>query len=226
MYQVIRYYRQIQSDLTIPAGIRYPTTWDPASKSSEITLSNNNLTAAKNTGGTNANTTRSYKGNSAGKFYCEFGPLVEEFAQDVGIGLINANHVMQSGTLASLIGGDTNNSVAIYSDGSVYINHVVVSSTGLTWANGDGSKWGMAVDLDAKLIWFRKNAGNWNGSGAANPATGAGGISFAGMNLVAPYYVGAGAITDVVFPDSVTVNFGATAYANAAPSGFGNWLDG
>jgi hypothetical protein len=39
----------------------------------------------------------------------------------------------------------------------------------------------LAVDIPNKLLWLRKNGGNWNNSGAANPATGAGGLSISSL---------------------------------------------
>jgi len=43
---------------------------------------------------------------------------------------------------------------------------------------------GMAVDMDAGLVWFRKNDEAWNVDGSADPATGVGGIPFAtGMTV-------------------------------------------
>lgn len=64
-------------------------------------------------------------------------------------------------------------------------------------------------------IWFRRNGGIWNGNPSADPATGVGGISLAtvaGQTLF-PTVQGTG-------DASQTVNFGATAFANAAPAGF------
>jgi hypothetical protein len=44
-----------------------------------------------------------------------------------------------------------------------------------------GSVVEICVDIDARLFWLRVSAGNWNGSGTANPATGVGGINIAAM---------------------------------------------
>lgn len=67
-------------------------------------------------------------------------------------------------------------------------------------------------------IWFRVNGGNWNANPSANPSTNTGGESLAavaGVPLFAAVLVNAGATND-----NATANFGATAFANAAPSGF------
>jgi hypothetical protein len=106
----------------------------------------------------------------------------------------------------------------------------VLLSTGEIYANGTGIVGGLnpyighviciAVDVGAQLFWARIDGGNWNASGTANPATGAGGISFSYMNAsnpVAPAFVA----SDAAF--SGTANFGATSYAQTPPTGFGNW---
>jgi hypothetical protein len=106
----------------------------------------------------------------------------------------------------------------------------VLLSTGEIYANGTGIVGGLnpyighviciAVDVGAQIFWARIDGGNWNASGTANPATGAGGISFSYMNAsnpVAPAFVA----SDAAF--SGTANFGATSYAQTPPTGFGNW---
>jgi len=77
---------------------------------------------------------------------------------------------------------------------------------------------GIAIDLGAHLFWARKNAGNFNNSGTANPATATGGLAF-----TADSYAPAVAWFSNAVNDAYTMNVGATAYANAAPAGFGNW---
>ncbi|MCK1712103.1 hypothetical protein [Bradyrhizobium sp. 143] len=57
-------------------------------------------------------------------------------------------------------------------------------SLGAGFANGDICC--VAVDLGSKIIWFRNGGGSWNGSGANNPATGVGGISF--LSVTGPFY--------------------------------------
>jgi len=81
-----------------------------------------------------------------------------------------------------------------------------------------GNVLGMAVDLTAKLIWWRINGGIWNGDPTANPATGVGGFSIAAYTGAVHYLIASGDLTCVS-----TVNFGATAFAAAAPAGFSPW---
>jgi hypothetical protein len=80
---------------------------------------------------------------------------------------------------------------------------------------------GVAVDLTNQLIWFRNGQTNrWNASNTANPATGAGGISFTPSSGLFPM----GSIDVNSSGDQVVVaNFGASAFAWAAPSGFSSW---
>jgi hypothetical protein len=90
-----------------------------------------------------------------------------------------------------------------------------------TWAGGNTLC--IAVDLDARLIWFRTNGGNWNNSGTANPATGAGGVNlnFAKQHAVAPlmWYPGASTNTSAA---TGTINL-AGSFAQSVPSGFAAW---
>ena len=107
---------------------------------------------------------------------------------------------------------------------------VLVGSAGTIWVNGasTGITVGAAlttndvlccaVDTMAQLVWFRKNGGNWNNSGTANPVTGAGGIALpstlVGLAPMVRFSVASG---------QVTGNFGASAFSFTAPSGFVGW---
>ena len=90
-----------------------------------------------------------------------------------------------------------------------------------SWANNNTLC--VAVDLDAHLIWFRTNAGNWNNSGSANPATGIGGIDLnkAKQHAVAPlmWYPGASTNTSAA---TGTINL-VGSFAQSVPSGFNAW---
>lgn len=86
-----------------------------------------------------------------------------------------------------------------------------------------GDSFTFAIDFTNKTYWCRRNGGNWNGSGTADPATNTGGISFASY-LGTDVYV----VPVVAFGSnagggnaSVSCNFGATAISGlTAPSGF------
>ena len=115
---------------------------------------------------------------------------------------------------------------------------VVASATGNIWVDVvNTASFGVAtlvnkliqcaVDLDAKLIWFRhsnadgSSPSNWNNNASANPSTGVGGISIS--SLVAPLCpvvsFGGGATVNA----SVTFNFGNSAYAVTPPTDFTNF---
>lgn len=190
------------------------TTFDPANKSTKLTLSNNNLTITANTSATLATSeVRSIGSHATGKFYAEFQLTTSANVGAVPMGLVVAAYDI---TADVYLGTDAGaNSVGYFSDGSVHIANAVVTTI-QTWLLNDVI--GMAVDRTANLIWYRANAGNWNNSGAANPATGAGGISLATMSAGAVFAaVGVQAQNDVL-----TGNFGNT-FAQAVPAGFGNW---
>jgi hypothetical protein len=95
------------------------------------------------------------------------------------------------------------------------------SNTGLSLgARAAGDIIGIALDLGARLIWFRvAPSGNWNGSGTANPATGTGGVSIAGLGspAITPLYAMASFAASA---DAATGNFGDTAFSGTVPSGF------
>lgn len=84
-------------------------------------------------------------------------------------------------------------------------------------SNGDTIS--VAVDVGAALFWVRINGGNWNGSGTANPATGAGGCP---MNLSGndPGIMPACSFQSSDTSAEFTFNFGAASFAYSVPAGF------
>lgn len=181
------------------------TAFDPATKSPNVTLSNNNLTITGVTNGA-ANSTVS---KTTGQYYCEFSIIVATGVQ--GIGLTNAT----AGT--TTFPGVDFNGVGWITDGRTLLNNANVASID-TW--GGGSTLRIAADLTAKLIWFQRDAGFWNANASANPATGVGGTSFATVSA-GPYFIHAYCGNVGI---QYTANFGNTAYTQAAPVGFGNWV--
>src|SRR5215472_12657550 len=139
------------------------TNWNP-SDLSNVTLSGGNLVATVSaaTGGV-----RSVASLSSGKYYWECTYTT-----------INTNSLTTGLWLASASLGSptTGTAWAARSTGNIFINNVNTGST-LGIIN-PGSVLCIAVDFTAQLIWFRVGAaGQWNGSGTANPATGTGGLS-------------------------------------------------
>ena len=186
------------------------TTLNPSDKAADCTLSGGNLIATHAVTGSGQAAVRSIASTSTAKRYWELTLSVVAVPSIMTQGFGNA-----SSSLTTYF-GDTANSVGWIGDGQVLLNNANIGPVA-TFADNDILSF--AVDFNAKLAWFRVGAGNWNNSGAANPATGTGGLDISAI-AAGPYHAGVGTRVD---SDSVTANFGATAYANAAPSGFGNW---
>jgi hypothetical protein len=175
-----------------------------------VALSNNNLTATHSNTTTNSGARVAVAAaQTAGKYYFEMTYVVTTSGNWVGL-------IATAGTYANVIAGIGANTTAVSTAGWVASNNAgsVLNIGGM----GNGAVVGIAVDLTARLAWFRNAGGNWNGSGTANPATGVGGVTVAPTVAFAPVAAFATGAND-----AVTANFGATAYANAAPAGFGNW---
>jgi SPRY domain len=182
-----------------------------------VALSNANLTVRLTVGISNSGA-RSSTLKSAGKFYFEVTMTQTHGAFDA-VGILSA-----SGTMGDFVTNGTN-CVAIYrAAGNIFSNNANSGRTLGAIASGDVI--GIAIDLNTRKGWMRKNGGNWNGLaiGSENPATGLGGVTIAPTVSFAPA-VGFGG-TGIAANDESTANFGALAYQTAAPSGFLNWTLG
>ena len=74
----------------------------------------------------------------------------------------------------------------------------------------------IAVDLDARLIWVRRNeVGDWNNTSGADPSTGTGGLSIANLDTNIIPVAGFGT------NDAATLALTPAQWAYTAPSGFG-----
>ena len=188
------------------------TTWNPSDKAAQVTLSNGNLTATCSTGQGGG---RAVDRQVAGKFYWEVTPSTFAAANSA-IGLMSAG--------ATLTGWWGNGGASLGTCGINHSGNAVVDGAG-SWLNpafgtiAAGTVICIAVDLTARLIWYRLGAaGNWNNSATANPATGAGGGPIsnqigAGLGAFPGFW---GDTTGEVF----TANFGGSAFTGAVPSGF------
>jgi hypothetical protein len=187
------------------------TIWNSADIA-KVTLSNGSLTATTN-GSSSPVGARAVAGLSSGKRYFEVTMTVWNGTGAI-IGLATATAILAGGQNA----GQAVVSKAVTAAGGINIDGSYSGSNLGTRANGDII--GIAVDLTARLIWFRAApAGNWNGSGTANPGTGAGGLSIAALSGALFPFFGAGAIGE-----TATANFGASAFSGAVPAGFtGSW---
>lgn len=188
-------------------AISTPLGFDPAT-ATNVTLSNGNLTATHSATAGNSGV-RVGTALNTGKYYFEMKRIVAASGDVYGL-CAPANTYNQV-----LTGNATVVMVAL--NGNINVAGVASGSLGAFAANDVA---GIAIDIGAGLVWARKNAGNWNNSGTANPATGVGGFAIAAGTALAPVAAfGTGAGTE-----SCIANFGATAYANAAPAGFGSWV--
>lgn len=180
---------------------------------SGVTLSNNSLTAnSPSAGGV-----RATQGQTSGKYYFEI-TCNAQATGNFSVGVANA-----SAALASVAATPTN-AALVYPSGNLYVNNVNQGNMfgTLPYTGGfAGYTVAVAIDFGAKLIWIRycaigsAPAGNWNNSGTANPATGAGGISISSIagSAIFPTFASSGG-------DTVTANFGVTPFIGTTPSGF------
>lgn len=201
------------------AGLHYlmaNVTWNPADTGGNVTFSNGNLTLTSTLSGEVWMSTRATGHASAGKLYFE-SLLTSQGSGtggngDWGIGLLPIGSGLNNFAGSGALGGVGYLPFA----GLVIVN----GSVAATIQDGTvGNTVQFAVDLGANLMWANVNNGNWNNSGAADPATGVGGISVAGMGT-APF------APTFSYEDSsaaTTTNFGASAFAYTVPSGFSTW---
>jgi hypothetical protein len=185
------------------------STWNPSDKSVGITLSGGDLTAKETATTFLNNNVRAAHSQLTGKYYWEYTCTTFTHA-NAAIGFTSNATDLNS----TLLSGTTNTCV-LSKAGAIWVNGANIGGIAFgTVANG--TVVGIAIDLTAKLVWFRLGAsGQWNMSGTANPATGTGGVSVS-------------AITVAVFPvisvrtlnDQIIANFGDTAFTGAVPSGF------
>ena len=186
--------------------------WNPSNKSAGITLSNSNCTAINNASGNNG-VYGATAGFTTGKYYYEATIVANDqtFYNTVGVALLSQG-------VANLYGGGGGAGVA--AGGELLVNGSNTASLG---GSSVGTVVGIAVDLGAGKIWARLNNGLWDNNALDNPATGAGGWPFTVSGAVAPAMSSSSGTPGNM---DVGANFGATAYANAAPAGFGNWAAG
>lgn len=155
-------------------------TFDPWTATSAITLSNAGLTVHAVSDAT-PQRVKTWGWASTGKYYWEYYVnYTSTIAGSVtfGRGVSNAN-ILTDNFHTNATDGALYFSGAV--NGSIWINgtNTIVSTSAMI--GGDGTVTCVAVDIGAKLIWFRTNNANWNNSVTANPATGVGGLSFSSL---------------------------------------------
>jgi hypothetical protein len=192
------------------AAVGAVTTWNPADKNAEITLSGGNLIATR-TGGAGSTYTnvRATVAHSAGKKYFQCKAIVSGASSELGsLALADASFELGWYFGASGVGGI---SFAHYLNGSWYESVGGGSGSGVSISTGE---WGRcAVDFNAGNIWFG-NETAWIG----DPAAGTDPV----ITFTPPLTLFAG-VTLYAVDDQVEANFGAAAFNDAPPSGFSAW---
>lgn len=185
-----------------------PTTWSSTDKHSSIALSNNNLTATKQSGAFWV-AARATRARSTGRWY--FEALVAGAADNnlsIGIGSASAN-------INTYPGSDPYGFAYRASLGDV-VHNAALTPYGAAYAAGDII--GIAVDFDEKKLWFAKN-GLWQNSGS--PTSGDS-PAFATLTTGTAYYPLMGAYQT---GNAITGRFIAAHFTYAPPSGFSDWDD-
>lgn len=190
------------------------TTWSTTDKSASLTLTGGNLIA---TSGLNAQGVRGAHPKRTGRYYVEYTSTTTQNAGSM-VGFATAATLLITGQAASAIQFAANTTRAYDYFGNTSVSG---SAGGFT----TGSVVCCAIDLDAALVWFRTGAaGNWNGNAANNPATGVGGLNISaaglGRGIDAYPYALMGQTSN-----SVTANFGGSAFTGAVPAGFTSGWD-
>src|SRR5262249_50630625 len=187
------------------------TTWNPADKGANITLSNGNLTIA------NSSTVAAVRGTTSkttGKVYYEMVWTGSNF------NLLSSSGCGVSLSTASLISANPAGVAYLRLSNGEIMNNGTASGT-ILGGLSTGQTICMAFDIGARRIWFRVNNGLWNNSGSADPASNVGGIDVsATFTAGASLYPHSSASSGVT---AATADFGATAFAFTIPSGFVAW---
>ena len=178
--------------------------WHVGDKTAGVALSEGDktATATSSIGGVRSTTRR-----SAGKYYAEFHLK----AGSPALGLKD--------TASSLTAQSTQCVYVWPVDGSVFINGTSDPvGLGAFVANDILS---VAWDDTAKLIWFRKNAGEWNPSRSGNPAAGTGGLDLSADITESPLAVWFGVNGT---GNSATLRTEKDEFTQTTPGGYLSWM--
>lgn len=189
------------------------TTWNPADKNAQFLLSGGNLIASDTASGATWVDGRATDSHATGKWYFEITVTANGGGSNgqVAFGVGNG-----AAALTGPPGSDPGGACYYPLSGLTFIG----GGTGTIQADSTNGHVGqVAVDLGAKLIWWKINVSNWNNNGSANPATGVGGLSFA---FAGPYFPFGGLLQAGI----MTANFGDSALFGTVPSGFAVWSPG
>lgn len=198
-------------------GVSAPTTFNPASASSGVSLSNGNLTAST-TGGGSPIGVLTLRSNNAGLHY------FEEKWTAISSSDASSNVIVNS-TQYGNCGINGTGCAATFKSGNIFIGGSSVCTACAPIAAS--TTIGIAVDFTHLKIWFTADGTHWNSTSSAtnSPISNVGGLSISGLTL--PLFAG---VTFLSASDGpVTANFGATAYTYASTfsalqaAGYTNW---
>lgn len=175
-------------------------TWNPSDKSSDVTLSNGNRDANHSVAAV-FDSVRATDGRSSGKWYWEVSTLGTSADTVIGIATLAMS-------LDSYVGGDTVSYGYYQANGQKLYN---AAGTAYGSAFTGPHTVGVALDLSALKIWFRRD-GVWQGGGdptaGTNPAfTIAAGTYFPAVSLYQSGLI-------------CTARFRSANFVYSAPTGF------
>lgn len=189
-----------------------PTTWDASAKAANVTLTGSLTTtmASSAIGGVRSVATLPASG------LCFMSVAVTTLTAGLILGITNS-----SALLTQFPGVSDNNGIGINADGQVWIN-----GANPTYPSGShpssfvaGDVLDMCVDVTNKVIYWRKNGGNWNNDASANPTLGLSGRGISWSTMTGASGALYAAIAMQNSGDAATANFGASAFTFAKPSG-------
>jgi hypothetical protein len=192
------------------------TTWDPLAKGVSVTLSGSNLIATFNTG-TPYGVAATRQITSA-KTYYEL--VATTMSALVAIGLIDRSGSGTSGitfAMTNELGYDIH-SVALRNNGQVLCNSVALATI-QSFTQGDRIQIAYDLTVNPPQIYFNVNNGNWNNSGANNPATGVGGIALP-SNFGANGSPAVPAVSCANSTPAAVITASFTTFTYTAPTGF------
>ena len=187
------------------------TVWNGSDKSPSVTLTGSNLIATNNNNAVAG--VRAVDKQVSGKWYWEC-TCTTWVNGSSGVGVATGYYPLAASSIGSPI-STVIGCCAVNRNGQLVRDG---GSLGTLFTVTSGSVICVALDLNARLIWFRVGAaGLWQGSGTADPVTGAGGTSIPGLGGGIQVYP---AVSPNALNDAATANFGDTAFTGAVPAGF------
>ena len=186
-------------EATVTAAV---LSWDETYRTDVIAYSDSNLTAAHNF----ASGTYYVRGkptSSTGKKY--FEGLIVGTSTPTFFGIGDFDIAIGGGTAGTTRAGWSAANIQFTGGNQAAGGSLIL-----------GDRVQVAVDLDARLLWMRRNdTGNWNNIIGADPATGVSGLSIANLDALVIPVAGFG------IGDAVTLALTTAQWVYTAPSGFG-----